>query len=220
MSISVGWETYPTLVEVFAWGRRRPSAGSRFRRRPAPMSVKVVSPRMLLEFARAPEDVLVTTSSGWSGCTPACPSCSGRTRWSPWSRATTATSAEPAMPSSRSSSVGSPALRRRLRGQQPTRPGVPDPNAQRSGGEDHRRLVAGGHAADLAAHPPAAAPARGVPLFVCAGQLIPQKGTDLVIRAWRSTGGGSAPASCGSSATAPNGSPWSSSAVGWASRTR
>ena len=38
--------------------------------------------------------------------------------------------------------------------------------------------------ADLAAHPPAAAPdPEGVPLFVCAGRLIPQKGTDLVIRA-------------------------------------
>ena len=38
--------------------------------------------------------------------------------------------------------------------------------------------------ADLAAHPPAVAPApEGVPLFVCAGRLIPQKGTDLVIRA-------------------------------------
>ena len=41
-----------------------------------------------------------------------------------------------------------------------------------------------GMPADLAARPPAAAPAaEGVPLFVCAGRLIPQKGTDLLIRA-------------------------------------
>ena len=45
-----------------------------------PMSVKLVSPRILLEFARAPEDVLITTSSGWSGCTRACPSCSISTK--------------------------------------------------------------------------------------------------------------------------------------------
>ena len=45
-----------------------------------PMSVKLVSPRMFLEFARAPEDILITMSSGWSGCTRACPSCSVRTR--------------------------------------------------------------------------------------------------------------------------------------------
>ena len=41
-----------------------------------------------------------------------------------------------------------------------------------------------GMPADLAARPPAAAPVpEGSPLFVCAGRLIPQKGTDLVIRA-------------------------------------
>ena len=39
-----------------------------------------------------------------------------------------------------------------------------------------------GMPADLAAQPPAAAP-EGVPLFVCAGQLIPRKGIDLLIRA-------------------------------------
>ena len=41
-----------------------------------------------------------------------------------------------------------------------------------------------GMPADLAARPLAAAPVpEGWPLFVCAGRLIPQKGTDLVIRA-------------------------------------
>ena len=49
------------------------------------------------------------------------------------------------------------ALRRRLRGQQPIRPGVPDPNAPRSGGQDHRRLVAGRHAG----RPRGASPGRG-----------------------------------------------------------
>ena len=38
------------------------------------------------------------------------------------------------------------ALRRRVRGQQPARSGLPDPHAQRPRGQDHRRLVAGGHA--------------------------------------------------------------------------
>ena len=41
-----------------------------------------------------------------------------------------------------------------------------------------------GMPADLAACPPVAASvAEGVPLFVCAGQLIPRKGIDLLIRA-------------------------------------
>jgi hypothetical protein len=41
-----------------------------------------------------------------------------------------------------------------------------------------------GMPADLAARPPAAAPVPdGLPVFVCAGRLIPQKGTDLVIPA-------------------------------------
>ena len=39
-----------------------------------------------------------------------------------------------------------------------------------------------GMPSDLPARPPAAPPADGVPLFVCAGQLIPRKGVDLLIR--------------------------------------
>ena len=49
------------------------------------------------------------------------------------------------------------AIRRRVRGQQPAGPGVPDPHAGRSGGQDHRRLVAGGHAG----RPRGAPPGRG-----------------------------------------------------------
>ena len=45
-----------------------------------PMSVKLVSPRLLLEFAAPPRTSWSSTSSGWSGCTRSCPSCSGRTR--------------------------------------------------------------------------------------------------------------------------------------------
>ena len=122
------------------------------------MSVKVVSPRLLRELARAPEDVLVIYELGLVGLYAGLSKLfrphqvislvegdyrhSGRDRQ--------------CLPQGRRPSARR-ALRRRLRGQQPIRSGVPDPNAQRSRGEDHRRLVAG----RPAGRPRGASPGRG-----------------------------------------------------------
>ena len=115
------------------------------RHREHPMSVKAVSPRLLAEFVRAPEDVLVILRA-WSGravrrSVQAVPAAQG------------GLPRRGGLPPHRPDRLGAPqgrppslrgAVRRRVRGQQPAREGLPGPDAQRRRRQDRRRLVAGG----------------------------------------------------------------------------
>jgi glycosyltransferase involved in cell wall biosynthesis len=150
-----------------------------------PMSVKLVSPRMLLEFARAPEDVLVIYELGLVGLYAGLSKLFrphqvvsliegdyrhiGRTGTAPLKVAIRRLAARFVDVFVANNPPAREYLIRTLN--------VPE----------HKIIVGwwlAGLPADLVARPPAAAPLpEGVPLFVCAGRLIPQKGTDLLIRA-------------------------------------
>ena len=112
-----------------------------------PMSVKLVSPRMLLEFARAPEDVLITYELGLVGLYAGLSKLFHQHKvislvegdYRHIGRAGTAPIKVVVPPV-----YG--AIHRCVRCQQRAGPGVLDPHAERSRGQDHRRLVAGGHA--------------------------------------------------------------------------
>jgi glycosyltransferase involved in cell wall biosynthesis len=150
-----------------------------------PMSIKLVSPRMLLELARAPEDVLVIYELGLVGLY--------------------AGLSKPFRPHKVVSLVEADYRHLGRAGTAPLKVMVRrrvarfvdvfvanNPPAReyliRTLGVPEDKIILGwwlaGMPADLQARPPVAAPVpQGAPLFVCAGRLIPQKGIDLVIRA-------------------------------------
>jgi glycosyltransferase involved in cell wall biosynthesis len=150
-----------------------------------PMSVKLVSPRLLLEFARAPEEVLVIYELGLVGLYAGLSKLFrphkvvslvegdyrhiGRTGTAPVKVAVRRLAARFVDAFVANNPPAKEYLIRTLN--------VPE-----------HKIVVGcwlaGLPADLTARLPAAAPTpNGVPLFVCAGQLIPRKGTDLLIHA-------------------------------------
>ena len=150
-----------------------------------PMSVKLVSPRILLEFARAPEDVLITYELGLVGLYTGVSKLFhqhkvislvegdyrhiGRAGTAPIKVAFRRFTARYIDVFVANNAPAREYLIRTLN--------VP---------ED--KIMVGwwlaGMPADLVARPPTTAPVpEGSPLFVCAGRLIPQKGTDLVIHA-------------------------------------
>jgi hypothetical protein len=150
-----------------------------------PMSIKLVSPRMLLELARAPEDVLVIYELGLVGLY--------------------AGLSKPFRPHKVVSLVEADYRHLGRAGTAPLKVMVRrrvarfvdvfvanNPPAReylvRTLDVPEDKIIVGwwlaGMPADLQARPPTAAPVpQGAPLFVCAGRLIPQKGIDLVIRA-------------------------------------
>jgi glycosyltransferase involved in cell wall biosynthesis len=169
-----GQRSFGRLVEF------RDRAGGRY-----PMSVKLVSPRLLLEFARAREDTVVIQELGLVGLyaglsklfRPHKVICLVEGDYSHIGR------------------TGNAFLKvvvRRIAARFVDVFVANNPPAReyviRTLNVPEEKIIVGwwlaGMPADIAANPPAAAPApEGVPLFVCASQLIPRKGTDLVIRA-------------------------------------
>jgi glycosyltransferase involved in cell wall biosynthesis len=149
-----------------------------------PMSVKLVSPRMLLELARAPEDVLVMYEFGLVGLYAAL---------SKLFRPHKVISLVEGdyRHSGRTGNAVLKVVVRRLAARFVDVFVANNPSAReyliRTLNVPEEKIIVGwwlaGMPADLAARPPAAAPAAEVPLFVCAGRLIPQKGTDLAVRA-------------------------------------
>ena len=149
-----------------------------------PMSVKLASPRLLLELAHAPEDVLITYELGLVGLYAGLSKLFrphkvislvegdyrrlGRAGTAPLKVMFRRLAARFVDVFVANNSPAKEYLIRTL--------GVP---------ED--KIIVGwwlAGPADLSAHPVAAPPVpKGAPLFVCAGRLIPQKGIDLVIRA-------------------------------------
>jgi glycosyltransferase involved in cell wall biosynthesis len=148
-----------------------------------PMSVKLVSPRMLLEFARSPEDVLVIYEFGLVGLY------AGLSKLFRPHKVISLVEGD-YRHIGRTGNAFLKVVVRRLAARFVDVFVANNPPAReyliRTLHVPEDKIIVGwwlaGMPADLAAHPPAAAPAR-VPLFVCAGRLIPQKGTDLVIRA-------------------------------------
>src|SRR5919197_1221169 len=150
-----------------------------------PMSVKLVSPRMLLEFARAPEDVLVIYELGLVGL------------YAVLSKLFRPHKVVSLVEGDyrhigRTGSARLKVALRRLAARFVDVFVANNPPAReyliRTLKVPEDRIVVGwwlaGLPADLGARPPASASApEGVPLFVCAGRLIPLKGTDLLIRA-------------------------------------
>ena len=182
------------LVRELHWGQ--PQAGERplgreieFGHRQAgrenPMSVRVISPRMLLEFARAPEDVLVTYELGLVGLY------AGLSKLFRPHKVISLVEGD-YRHIGRTGNAFLKVVVRRLAARFVDVFVANNPPAReyliRTLHVPEDKIIVGwwlaGMPADLAARPPAAAPAaEGVPLFVCAGQLIPRKGTDLAIRA-------------------------------------
>ena len=149
------------------------------------MSVKLVSPRMLLEFARAPEDVLVIYELGLVGLY------AGLSKLFRPHKVISLVEGD-YRHIGRTGTAFLKVVVRRLAARFVDVFVANNPPAReyliRTLNVPEDKIIVGwwlaGMPADLAAHPPAAAPApEGVPLFVCAGRLIPRKGTDLVIRA-------------------------------------
>ena len=149
------------------------------------MSVKVVSPRLLLEFARAPEDVLVIYELGLVGLY------AGLSKLFRPHKVISLVEGD-YRHIGRTGTAFLKVVVRRLAARFVDVFVANNPPAReyliRTLNVPEDKIIVGwwlaGMPADLAAHPPAAAPApEGVPLFVCAGRLIPRKGTDLVIRA-------------------------------------
>jgi glycosyltransferase involved in cell wall biosynthesis len=150
-----------------------------------PMSVKLVSPRMLLEFARAPEDVLVIQELGLVGLY------AGLSKLFQPHKVISLVEGD-YRHIGRTGNAFLKVVVRRLAARFVDVFVANNPPAReyliRTLNVPEDKIVVGwwlaGMPADLVAHPPAVAPApEGVPLFVCAGQLIPRKGTDLLIRA-------------------------------------
>jgi glycosyltransferase involved in cell wall biosynthesis len=150
-----------------------------------PMSVKLVSPRMLVEFARAPEDVLVIYELGLVGLY------AGLSKLFRPHKVVSLVEGD-YRHIGRTGSAPLKVAIRRLAARFVDVFVANNPPAReyliRTLNVPEDKIIVGwwlaGLPADLVARPPAAAPApEGVPLFVCAGRLIPQKGTDLLIRA-------------------------------------
>jgi glycosyltransferase involved in cell wall biosynthesis len=150
-----------------------------------PMSVKLVSPRMLLEFARAPEDVLVIYELGLVGLY------AGLSKLFRPHKVVSLVEGD-YRHIGRTGSARLKVALRRFTARFVDVFVANNPPAReyliRTLKVPEDRIVVGwwlaGLPADLGARPPASASApEGVPLFVCAGRLIPLKGTDLLIRA-------------------------------------
>jgi glycosyltransferase involved in cell wall biosynthesis len=149
-----------------------------------PMSVKLVSPRMLLEFARAPEDVLVIYELGLVGLY------AGLSKLFRPHKVVSLVEGD-YRHIGRSGTAFLKVVVRRFAARfvdvfVANNPPAREYLIRTLNVPDDKILVGwwlAGMPADLAAHPPAAPAAEGVPLFVCAGQLIPRKGIDLLIRA-------------------------------------
>ena len=150
-----------------------------------PMSVKLVSPRLLLEFARAPEDVLVTYELGLIGLY------AGVSKLFRPHKVISLVEGD-YRHIGRTGSAFLKVVVRRFAARFVDVFVANNPPAReyliRTLNVPEDKIIVGwwlaGLPADLAAHPPAEASApEGAPVFVCAGRLIPQKGTDLVIRA-------------------------------------
>jgi glycosyltransferase involved in cell wall biosynthesis len=159
--------------------------GGHKRRRDNPMSVKLVSPRMLLEFARAPEDVLVIYELGLVGLY------AGLSKLLRPHKVVSLIEGD-YRHIGRTGSAPLKVAFRRLAARFVDVFVANNPPARdylvRTLNVPARKIVVGwwlaGLPADLAArHPDAVAIPDGVPLFVCAGQLIPRKGIDLLIQA-------------------------------------
>src|SRR5918995_1143645 len=150
-----------------------------------PMSVKLVSPRLLLEFARAPEDVLVIYELGLVGLY------AGLSKLFRPHKVVSLVEGD-YRHIGRTGTAFLKVVVRRLAARFVDVFVANNPPAReyliRTLHVPEDKIIVGwwlaGMPADLAGHPPAAASAaEGVPLFVRAGRLLPQKGTDLVIRA-------------------------------------
>lgn len=150
-----------------------------------PMSVKLVSPRILLEFARAPEDILITYELGLVGLY------AGVSKLFHQHKVISLVEGD-YRHMSRTGTAGIKVALRRF-----TARYIDVFVANNTPARDYlirtlnvpeKKIIVGwwlaGMPADLAARPPAAtAVPEGWPMFVCVGRLIPQKGIDLVIRA-------------------------------------
>ncbi len=150
-----------------------------------PMSVKLVSPRILLEFARAPEDILITYELGLVGLY------AGVSKLFHQHKVISLVEGD-YRHMSRTGTAGIKVAFRRF-----TARYIDVFVANNTPARDYlirtlnvpeKKIIVGwwlaGIPADLAARPPAAtAVPEGWPMFVCVGRLIPQKGIDLVIRA-------------------------------------
>jgi glycosyltransferase involved in cell wall biosynthesis len=149
------------------------------------MSVKLVSPRMLLEFARAPEDVLVIYELGLVGLY------AGLSKLFRPHKLISLVEGD-YRHIGRAGNAFLKVVVRRLAARFVDVFVANNPSAReyliRTLNVPEEKIIVGwwlaGMPADLPAHPPTAAPApEGVPPFLCVGQLTPRKGTDLVIRA-------------------------------------
>jgi glycosyltransferase involved in cell wall biosynthesis len=149
------------------------------------MSVKLVSPRLLLEFARAPEDVLVIYELGLVGLY------AGLSKLFRPHRVVSLIEGD-YRHIGRTGTAPVKVAVRRLAARFVDAFVANNPPAKeyliRTLNVPEDKIVVGwwlaGLPADLTARLPFAAPApEGAPLFVCAGQLIPRKGTDLLIHA-------------------------------------
>jgi glycosyltransferase involved in cell wall biosynthesis len=150
-----------------------------------PMSVKLVSPRILLEFARAPEDVLITYELGLVGLY------TGLSKLFHQHKVISLVEGDYRQ-IGRAGTAPIKVVFRRF-----TARYIDVFVANNAPARDYLirtlnvpedKIIVGwrltGMPADLEPRPPAVAPVPlGSPLFVCAGRLIPQKGIDLVIRA-------------------------------------
>jgi len=150
-----------------------------------PMSVKLVSPRMLLELARAPEDVLIIYELGLVGLY------AGLSKLFRPHKVVSLVEGDYRY-IGRAGTAPPKVMARRLAARFIDVFVANNPPAReyliRTLDVPDDKIIVGwwlaGMPADLEAHPLAAVPIpEGSPLFVCAGRLIPQKGTDLVIRA-------------------------------------
>jgi glycosyltransferase involved in cell wall biosynthesis len=150
-----------------------------------PMSVKLVSPRMLLELARAPEDVLIIYELGLVGLY------AGLSKLFRPHKVVSLVEVD-YRHIGRAGTAPLKVMARRFAARFIDVFVANNPPAReyliRTLDVPEDKIIVGwwlaGMPTDLAAHPLAAVPVpRGSPLFVCAGRLIPQKGTDLVIRA-------------------------------------
>jgi glycosyltransferase involved in cell wall biosynthesis len=150
-----------------------------------PMSVKLVSPRMLLEFARAPEDVLIIYELGLVGMY------AGLSKLIHRHKVISLVEGD-YHHIGRAGTAPLKVVVRRLAARSVDVFVANNPPAReyliRTLDVPEDKIIVGwwlaGMPADLPARPLAAAPVpEESPLFVSAGRLIPQKGTDLVIRA-------------------------------------
>jgi glycosyltransferase involved in cell wall biosynthesis len=150
-----------------------------------PISIKLVSPRLFLEFARAPEDVLITYELGLIGLY------AGLSKLFRPHKVISLVEGDYRHSGRTGTAFVKVVVRRfaaRFVDVFVANNGPARDYLIRTLNVPENKIIVGwwlaGMPADLAALPPAATPVpQGVPLFVCAGRLIPQKGTDLVIRA-------------------------------------